>query len=116
MEKYCVNQKSSCVTLALPVDEIPAWSVIINERYVNSLHKIDGFIVQAKIDDCSQKSTYSIFDGKFKSRKKPLLTITIFSNGTLMTQGNSFLKWKIFDLPNLTEIKEGKKQPSEKLC
>ncbi len=104
-----------CVTLTLPADDIPTWTVIINERYVNFLHKIDGFIVEAKADDVSKKSTFSISDGKLKSRKKQILIITIFTNGTVMVQGNSFLKWKMFDLPNLIDISEGKKETKDEV-
>ncbi len=115
MDKYGVSLKTTCVTLSANETEIPAWIDIFNKRYFDHLQRIDGILVQRKLEDDSNKQCYSIFDSKFKLKKKATLIITIYPKGTIMAQGASFLKWKNFEIPNIFDILEGKVEPEEKV-
>ncbi len=104
MSKYSVNEKSSCTTITVPADEVGSWTDLLKTRYDDHLQRIDGFTVQSKSDEGSKRSTFSIYDHKSNS-KKPILTITIFSTGTIMAQGKAFQSWKSADLDILMDMK-----------
>ncbi len=110
MSKYKICEKTSCVTLFVPPDEVPSWISVFTERYAEFLQRVDGFLVELKSEDGTNKTVYSILDHRLNP-KKPILTITIFSNGTIMAQGNAFMKWKVTDLDNIIRIIELKESP-----
>ncbi len=87
MSLYQVNEKSMCIMINVPAEDISSWIALFKERYLDFLQRNDGFLVQFRNDDAKKATIISIFDNySLKKSKKAVLTLSIFSTGTIMAQ------------------------------
>lgn len=66
--------------------------------------------LQWKKDDNGKKTSFSIINHSAKKPKKPVVTLTLYSTGTIMAQGQetSLSIWKELEMENVFKVKEGR--------
>ena len=116
MSKYTLNERSTCITIVSPADEIPSWTSLLDGRYGNHLNRVDGLTVEKK-DDNGKKTSFTIINHSAKRPKKPVLTLTLYSTGTIMAhaQETALTIWKKLEIENLFKAKEGGLKPRDSL-
>ena len=116
MSKYTLNERRTCITIVSPADEIRSWTSLLDERYGNHLNRVDSLAVEKK-DDNGKKTSFTIINHSAKKPKKPVLTLILYSTGTIMAQApeTALANWKKFEIENLFKVKEGGLKPQDSL-
>ena len=111
-----MNERRTCITIVSPADEIPSWTSLLDECYGNHLNRIDGLTVEKK-DDNGKKTALTIINLSVKRPKKPVLTLTLYSTGSIMAhaQETALTNRKKLEIENLFKVKEGGLKPQDSL-